>query len=140
MFYSHVLFYKVLPDTVRRYFAAGLRIRDRDKMSWEKRSDAKAIQMAAASEQEARAARKEATPKRRERMKTYHGLVKTATMVKHATRRGLRRWQTIRKNHCIGEGFDKNREAARKARHLAKKARHQQAAVRTEPFGGSRCL
>ena len=58
IFYSYVLFYKVLPDTVRRMFAAGLRIRDRDKMSWEKRADAKAIQMAAASEQEARAAKR----------------------------------------------------------------------------------
>ena len=82
-----VLFHKVLPDTVRKMHAAGLRIRDRDKMSWEKRSDAKAIQMAAASEQEAKAARKAPTPKRRERMKTYHGLVKTDTMVKQATRR-----------------------------------------------------
>ena len=43
-----VLFHKVLPDTVRRMHAAGLRIRDRDKMAWEKRADAKVIQMAAA--------------------------------------------------------------------------------------------
>jgi len=125
-------------------YAAGLRIRDRDKMGWEKRADAKAIQMAAASEEEFKAARKAATPKRRERLKTYHGLVKVDSMVKHMTRRGLRQWQTLRTNHCIGEGIDRNLKAAKKARKFARReardARKDTEAVRTEPFGGSRCL